>query len=260
MAANLLKARLPVTVFDVRKEAIEGLEALGAVSASSPAEVASMSDMVGISVVDDAQVLKVVDDEAGILAGIRPGSIVLIHSTVHPETCRQVERRCRDQQVDCLDVMVSGFPEKAASGDLTLMIGGDEAVASRCGRYLDAIGTHRFHAGPIGAGAVAKIANNVMWKLAMVGAYEGLNVARAGGIDAATMADIALASSGRSEALRRWRDLGIHEDTPAGLWERGISLGGDRILAEALAIAGAEQIDLPVISAILGLAQAISRE
>jgi 3-hydroxyisobutyrate dehydrogenase-like beta-hydroxyacid dehydrogenase len=253
MVANLLSSGLPVSVFDVRSEAVHQVMALGARAATSAAEVAATSDVIGISVVDDAQVLDVVRGDTGLLTDLKPGSVVIIHSTVSPQTCRHVERLCRERGADCLDVAVSGFPEKATSGELTLMIGGDRNVIGGCGRYLDAIGSHQFHVGAVGAGVVAKLANNVMWKLAMVGIYEGLNVARAGGLDLASMADVAMASSGNSEALRRWRETGIAQDFPADRWEGGITVGEDRILSEALSIAQAGHIELPVISAVLDM-------
>jgi 3-hydroxyisobutyrate dehydrogenase-like beta-hydroxyacid dehydrogenase len=150
-------------------------------------------------------------------------------------------------------VMVSGFPEKAESGELTLMVGGAASVAARCEPYLTAIGARWFHAGPVGAGAVAKLANNLMWKFNMVGAFEGLAVARAGGVDPAVMASIALASSGQSEALRRWQEIGGRDKHSPAIWEGGITPGYDRIITEAVDIARAQGTDLPAASAIIDL-------
>ena len=130
------------------------------------------------------------------------------------------------------------------------MVGGSEDVMKRCDPYLRAIGTHQFHVGPIGAGATAKLANNVMYLIARVGVYEGLSVARANGIDTDRMMEIALASSGYSEALRRWKMDGSKHTSSADSFE-GIDRPASRHLADALAIARESGFDLPVVATVL---------
>jgi 3-hydroxyisobutyrate dehydrogenase-like beta-hydroxyacid dehydrogenase len=157
---------------------------------------------------------------------------------------------CRERGAEVLEVTLSGFPDKAASAELTLMVGGDERVMARCEPYLRAVGSHTFHAGPVGSGATAKLANNVMFLVARLGIYEALHVARAHGIDEGRMVEIALASSGYSEALRRWRSGGA-ELAPSSHSFEGIDRDEARHLADALAVARAGGLDLPLVAALL---------
>jgi 3-hydroxyisobutyrate dehydrogenase-like beta-hydroxyacid dehydrogenase len=177
---------------------------------------------------------------------------VILHSTIYPETCREVERRCAEYGVDVLEVTVSGYPDKAASAELTLMIGGSDEVMARCDSYLGAVGQHRFHLGPVGAGNAAKLANNVMAIFGKLGTYEGLNVARANGVDVDKMVDVAMVSTGYSEALRQWKAHGLRHEMTPGSWE-GVTWEARRILSTALAISREHNVELPVVAALVDL-------
>jgi 3-hydroxyisobutyrate dehydrogenase len=258
MAARLLQTRLPLTVFDLRPETVAELAARGAREASSLAELANTSDIMGVCVVDDSQVLDVVCGPDGLLAAARPGSVIVLHSTVFPETCRDVERQAAGRDVAVLEVTVSGYPAKAVVGELTLMMGGSTDVIERCDSYLGAIGKHRFHLGPVGAGNAAKLANNVMAIFSRIGTYEGLNVARANGVDLHQMVEVAMVSSGYSDALRQWRtNDSRHDDGATGAWE-GVTVGARRILATALAISREHEVDLPAVAAVVELMQTLA--
>jgi 3-hydroxyisobutyrate dehydrogenase len=252
MAVNLLGAQLPLTVSDVRADLVSELMARGAASGRGPADVARDSDVIGVCVVDDAQVLDVVNGPEGLLSTAHPGSIIVLHSTIFPETCREVERQAARRHVEVLEVAISGYPAKAVSGDLTLMVGGSAETMGRCDSYLRAIGKYRFHLGRIGAGNAAKLANNVMAIFARIGTYEGLNVARANGVDLEQMIEVAAVSSGNSDALRLWKENNSRHEAIPGSWE-GISLPGRRILATALAISREHDIDLPVVAAVVDM-------
>jgi 3-hydroxyisobutyrate dehydrogenase len=257
MAACLLRAQLPLTVFDQRAEAAAELAAQGATTASSLAEVARGNDIVGVCVVDDAQVLDVVCGRDGLLSAAEPGSVIVLHSTIFPETCREVERQAARLGVGVLEVTVSGYPAKAVTGELTLMVGGSAELMDRCGGYLSAIGKHRFRLGPVGAGNAAKLANNVMAIFSRIGTYEGFNVARANGVDLQQMLDVAMVSSGNSEALRLWQANDSQHENASGSWE-GITVGARRILATALAISREHDVDLPVVAAVVSLMQELN--
>jgi len=256
IASNLAKSGLPLSVYDILPDAVEALEALGASPAASPADVARDADIIGICVVNDAQTFDVVSGTDGLLSTARPGSTIILHSSIHPDTCREVARLGAAQGVDVLDVPVSGHNAKAVNGELTLMIGGDGDVVARCEPYLSVIGENRYHLGPIGSGAIAKLSNNVMAILAKLATYEGLNVARASGIDVDTMVDISLVSTGQSESLRQWRVQGLQHGPTPGLLE-GVGLNGEKDLRHALAVARERGEDLPVVAAVLDLMEAI---
>ena len=98
LAANLIRAKgLSVTVCDIRQEAVDRATALGASSAETPADAAKGSDVVGICVRDDSVVELVTEGPSGIVETLQPGTIVLIHSTVRPETIRRAEAACRER-------------------------------------------------------------------------------------------------------------------------------------------------------------------
>ena len=192
--------------------------------------------------VDDGQLREVICGDDGLLTSGARGTFV-VHSTVDPATCRDLDSACRDEGVDLLEVAVSGFPQKAVDGTLTLMIGGDPELVDRCDSYLAAIGDKRFLLGPIGAGNAAKLANNVE-----------ANVARANGVRVDAMVDVAMVSSGvPSEALRHWRDQEMQHEPPGPYWEGGALRGEDRIFETALRAARDNAIDLPLVAAVLDL-------
>lgn len=252
IASNLLAAGLPLTVFDIRPEPVTVLTERGAAAGLTPADTARNCDLIGVCVVNDEQVLDVVSGPDGLLDGARPGSLILLHSTVFPRTCREVERRCALRGVDVLEVTVSGYADKAANGELTLMIGGAESAVARSDAYLHAIGKHRFHLGPVGAGNAAKLANNVMAIFGKLGTYEGLNVARANGVDVDTMVEVAMVSTGFSAGLVEWREHGAGLHPAPGSWE-GVANEGRRVLATALEISREHDVDLPATAAVLEL-------
>lgn len=259
IAANLLRAGFPLTVSDVQEHAVAGLVALGASAARSPAEVAAASDVIGICVRDDAQVLDVVGGKGGLLERIRPGSVLILHSTTHPDTCRQVEEMCRARGAEFIDVEVSGYVEKALTGELTLLMGGQEEVVARCEPYLRAIGGESFHLGPVGMGSIAKLANNVMAIIGSLGTYEGLNVARANSIDVDKMVEVAFMCSGDSNALRQWKVQGWKHGPKPDPFE---ILGSNSVyvLGVALKVARQRGIDLPVVAAVLDVVDRLRQE
>jgi 3-hydroxyisobutyrate dehydrogenase len=111
IAANLLKAGFPVTVYDVREEPLRELAALGARVARSPCEVAEQSDMIATSVVDDAQVRQIVQGDDGILTGAAADAIIAIHSTIHPTTAVEIGELAAPHGVGVVDAPISGGVE-----------------------------------------------------------------------------------------------------------------------------------------------------
>jgi len=202
MAVNLLRAGYSVTVHDLRREVLDGLEKLGAKIAGSAREVGAASDIVEIAVVDDAQLQAVVlgrDD--GVLAGTAPGAILLIHSTVSPETCRAIAAQADRVAVRVVDAPVSGAEAGAIAGTLTLLVGGDADDVEACRSVFDIIGERVFHLGGIGTGQVAKICNNLMFTVNLRAALEALRLADAAGLDEKLMREITAGSTANSWSL-----------------------------------------------------------
>jgi 3-hydroxyisobutyrate dehydrogenase-like beta-hydroxyacid dehydrogenase len=182
VAGALAKAGMGLTVCDIRPEATEPF-AHSARIASGPADLAGTSDVIVVAVVDDAQVLAVLGGDEGALAGAKPGSIVLVLSTVSPDTVQSVAELAATVGVDVLDCGVSGGPAAAAEGSLVAMLGGDQAVIDRVAPVLDGFSSQAVRMGPLGAGLQAKLARNLVQYASWLAAYEAQELAESAGID-----------------------------------------------------------------------------
>ena len=206
MAANVAKAGYPLTVFDVRAEPLARLEGLGATVAASARALAEQCDVVLLAVVDDAQVEATLMG-GGVLDALNPGSTVVVHSTIHPSTCRRLAASAAERGVGFLDAPISGGANGAEAGTLAIMVGGDEATLAGCRDVLDAMAGNVVHVGGVGMGEVAKITNNVVLAVNLQGTLEGLRLAKWSGIDEETMLGILRVSAGESWVVRHWEAI-----------------------------------------------------
>lgn len=170
-----------VTAFDTREAALLKAESKGARRAPTLAALASDSDLVAVVVVDDKQVEGVVLGPSGLLAAMRPGATLVIHSTTLPKTVIELGRQAEAVGVSLLDAPVTGGTVRAESGDLTIYVGGDEQAFEKSKPTLDALG-RALHVGPIGAGQAMKLTNNLMHFGNKVFVYLAIELARAHGI------------------------------------------------------------------------------
>jgi 3-hydroxyisobutyrate dehydrogenase-like beta-hydroxyacid dehydrogenase len=240
MAANLARAGFPLTVYDLRPEPLAALAALGATIARSPREVGERSEIVSCVVVDDAQVERVflggdgdgggrsgdagADD--GLLAGLAPGSIFIVHSTVSPLGVRRLAEAARPRGVHVVDAAVSGAEERSKAGTLSIMAGGDAEIVARCRPVFDVIGEHVYHVGGLGQGLAAKLCNNLILLGTMQTLEEALRIAKAAGVDERTMIEIARNSTGDSWAVRNYfvtrEMMQHHPQGPKGARQIGV--------------------------------------
>jgi 3-hydroxyisobutyrate dehydrogenase-like beta-hydroxyacid dehydrogenase len=253
MAANVAKAGFPLTVFDVRPEPLERLEGLGATVAESAPALAGQSDIVLLAVVDDAQVSATLlghpsgatPNPGGVLDALTPGSAVVVHSTIHPSTCRRLAALAAERGIGFLDAPISGGANGAEAGTLAIMVGGEAATLETCRTVLDAMAGNVFHVGGPGMGEVAKITNNVVLAVVLQGTLEGLRLAKWSGIDEATMLEILRASAGESWVVRNWEAIqSMAEVHPQG--RRGLARLTYKDLAFAQAIGHEVGAPLPV--------------
>src|SRR5207237_9706248 len=129
------------------------------------------SDVVLVAVVDDAQVKTTLIgvDEPGVLETLAAGSTVVVHSTIHPSTCRQLAALAAERGIGFLDAPISGGATGAEAGTLAIMVGGDAGTLETCRDVLDAMAGNVFHVGGPGMGEVAKITNNVVLTVVLQG-------------------------------------------------------------------------------------------
>jgi 3-hydroxyisobutyrate dehydrogenase len=246
IARSILRNDFQLTAFDLSASAVDELVALGAKAAASLPELAAGSDVISVVVVSDEQVRKV---GATILEHARPGTAVLVHSTIRPDTIIELGERAAAKGIQVFDVSVNGGAEKASRGTLTLMIGGDEATARELWPLFEAFGENVFYMGPTGSGVVAKLINNLI----ALGSYalqlEGMRLGAAYGLKEDAVTTAVIASMGDNKGIRTW---GRHDRKRAIRASQGVDwterMGRD--LQEAAVAAGHRGVTLSVTSVI----------
>ena len=183
MAANLLKAGFPLTVWNRTASRGNDLVAQGAQRGASPADVAAQSDIILVCVSDTPDVEAVILGEHGVIQGARPGTLVVDHSTISPQATKALAAALAEQGVAMLDAPVSGGSEGAAKGTLSIMVGGDAADFARALPVFQAMGKAITHVGPNGAGQTVKLVNQVLVVGNCLAMCEALMFAQAGDVD-----------------------------------------------------------------------------
>jgi 3-hydroxyisobutyrate dehydrogenase-like beta-hydroxyacid dehydrogenase len=255
MAANVARRGHALVVYDVRAEACVPLQALGAEVVTTPREVAERCDVVLINVVTDAQVRTVVLGEDGVLGALPPKASVVVHSTIDPRTCRELEEAALEHDVGFLDAPFSGGAAAAETGSLTLMVGGAASVLETCRPVLAAMADAIFHVGGAGMGEAAKIVNNAVLAVVLEATNEGLALSNASGVDDDVMLSILCSSAGDSWAARNWRAIEqVVATYPGG--PRGLADLVTKDLRLALAIAHDVGIAVPAVALTTQFAEA----
>jgi 3-hydroxyisobutyrate dehydrogenase len=183
IAAHLAPAGFETTVYDIAPEPVRELVAGGARAASTPRELGAAADLVGICVPEDDHVRAVVYGDDGLLAGMGPGGVILIHSTVLPETAAEVAEAASAKNVAVMDACVTGGAARAANKQLTYLIGGPEAALETARPYFEATSdVPLVYAGELGNGAKLKLCINLITYIQWAAAYESMALARAIGL------------------------------------------------------------------------------
>lgn len=249
MARNLLKAGHRLTVFDLSEAAVAGLAEAGATPAASPAAVARTNAELVITMLPaSAHVKGVYLGEDGLLAHIRPGVLLIDSSTIDPLSAREVAAAARAHGNPMLDAPVSGGTGGAAAGTLTFMVGGEAADFDRAQPVLAAMGRNIVHCGGAGNGQVAKVANNMLLGISMIGVAEAMSLGVALGMDPQVLAGIINTSSGRCWSSDTYNPFpGVMDNVPAARGYTG-GFGTDLMLKDlGLASEAAKQARQPVI-------------
>jgi 3-hydroxyisobutyrate dehydrogenase-like beta-hydroxyacid dehydrogenase len=195
MAERLAGQGIAVVVYNRTPARATALaEKIGATVAATPAEAASGADVVITMVADDAAVRDLFEAPDGITAGLRPGTVVVDMSTVLPDTIRAIAPAVRARGAGILDGPVSGSVSSTLAGELTIMVGGEADDLERARPVLDCLARRVFHLGPLGSGAVMKLAVNTLIFGLNGAVAEGLVLAERNGIDRSLAYEV-LASS-----------------------------------------------------------------
>ena len=201
MAANLVKAGFPVTVWNRTASRTKPLVDLGAKAADTPREAAACADVL-ITIVSDPPALEqVLEGEHGALMGLRRGSVLVDSSTVSPGLAQRTAAACAERGVEFLDAPVTGGTWSAEKGELVMMVGGPAETLARVEPVFAAIAKRWFHLGPNGAGQTLKLAMNLLLALEVDAFAEALALATAGGVAGEKVVEVMQSSMGRSPLL-----------------------------------------------------------
>jgi 3-hydroxyisobutyrate dehydrogenase-like beta-hydroxyacid dehydrogenase len=215
MAGTLRRAGVGVVVFNrTRSKAEAAAEASGAAMAASAREAAAGAQVVLSSLADDAAVAAAYGGPDGVVAGLRPGTVVCESSTIDPGTVRRLAPLVSERGAFLLDTPVSGSVSTVEAGQLTIMAGGDPAVLDRVRPVLDPLAKQVFHVGELGSGAVMKLTVNSVLHGLNLALAEGLVLAERAGVARETAYEVLANSAVAAPFLHYKREAFEHPGRP----------------------------------------------
>ncbi|RKJ97024.1 3-hydroxyisobutyrate dehydrogenase [Alicycliphilus denitrificans] len=216
MAINLIKAGHSVKAFDLSQDALAKVKAEGGQAAASAQDAVQGAEAV-ISMLPASQHVEGLYLGSGnLLASIAKGTLVIDSSTIAAATSQKVAKAAEGLGLDFIDAPVSGGTGGAIAGTLTFMVGGSDAALERARPLLEKMGKNIFHAGAVGAGQTAKICNNMLLGILMIGTSEAISLGVANGLDPKVLSEIMRRSSGGNWALEVYNPYpGVQEASAA---------------------------------------------
>ncbi|MEV5647136.1 NAD(P)-dependent oxidoreductase [Nocardia sp. NPDC052254] len=212
MAQRIVAAGHPTTLWARRSASLEPFADTPAATAESPAALGAASDLVCVCVVGDDDVREVLTGENGVLAEMAAGGVVAVHSTIHPDTCRELAKTASGQGVSLIDAPVSGGGPAAQAGRLLVMAGGDAKVVDRCRPVFDSYADPVVYLGDVGSGQVTKLLNNLLFTANLATAMTTFALGADLGVDPARLGQVIAHGSGNSFAVGRIADAGMTLD------------------------------------------------
>ena len=206
MARRVIEDGFPTTLWARRVESLEPFGDTGAACATELRALGAASDVLCLCVTGDADVDEILRGDEGALAGMAPGGIVVIHSTVHPDTCLHLQADYAD--LHFVDAPVSGGGHMAATKALLVMVGGERDPIERCQPVFETYANSVIHLGGLGAGQAAKLLNNSLFTAHLGLAASTFAVAGSLGVDLDALTDVLSAGSARSYAADVIANLG----------------------------------------------------
>ena len=201
MARRIVESGFPLTLWARRPASLQPFADTAATVASIPAELGAASDLVAICVVADADVEDVLLRSDGVLAGMSPGGIVAIHSTIHPDTCQRLGEEASQRGITVVDAPVSGGGSAAAERRLLVMVGGEDADIERCRPVFETYGNPIVHTGPFASAQLAKLLNNLLFTAQITLALDTFAFADQLGVDRTALAQVLTNGSGGSRVV-----------------------------------------------------------
>jgi 3-hydroxyisobutyrate dehydrogenase-like beta-hydroxyacid dehydrogenase len=224
MAGRLVGAGFDVTVHNRTRSRETELVSRGATAASSPAELAASTDIVVGCLLDDAAIENVYRGEDGLIGSARPGQVFIEHATFSPARARDIESDLAKYDAVFLDAPVSGGPEGAAEGTLTVMVGGNQQRLAGAMDVLHAYSSRVVHVGSAGAGLDLKLVNQLLVSCHAAAAAEAAELMRRMGTPLDVASSVLNASWASSAMLSRMFDRRLPEqNTPSQATVQGLA-------------------------------------
>jgi 3-hydroxyisobutyrate dehydrogenase-like beta-hydroxyacid dehydrogenase len=190
MVQRLIDAGYQMTVYDRTREIAQEVAQKGAKVVATPRELAASCDVILSSVTNDAALEEVMYGPDGVLAGTKPGNILIEMSTVSPNTSRRLFEEARNRGVSMIDASVSGSVPQVEQGSLVIFVGGEEEIYQRCKPILNVLGHEIFYIGPSGMGNTMKLVVNTLLGLGLQALAEAIALGEKAGIDRGLLLDV----------------------------------------------------------------------
>lgn len=219
MAANLVKAGIEVVGFDLDSNLVDGLVELGGASAKTAIDAVENADYLITMLPAGKHVRQLYlgdETQPGLLDVLTRQCMVIDCSTIDAATAKLVAKHATEHDLEFMDAPVSGGTGGAQAGTLTFICGGTHSAFSRAESILKHMGANIFHAGDVGSGQIAKICNNMLLSVLMLGTSEALSLGIDNGLDPKVLSDIMKVSSGGNWTLDKYNPCpGVMETAPA---------------------------------------------
>jgi len=220
MAGHLARAGHEVTVYNrTAEKAQQWVAQYGGRACATPAEAAQDQDFVMVCVGNDQDLLEVISGAEGVLAGARSGTVIVDHTTASAGVARQLNELTAERGVGFLDAPVSGGQAGAENGQLTVMVGGEEAVFDLARPVINSYARMLKLMGPIGSGQLTKMVNQICIAGLVQGLAEALHFAQRAGLDGEAV--VSVISKG---AAQSWQMENRHKTMLAGEFDFGFAV------------------------------------
>ncbi|MDA4134091.1 MAG: NAD(P)-dependent oxidoreductase [Thaumarchaeota archaeon] len=233
MSKNLLKGGYEVMVFNRSRPAVEELLRSGAVEAASPEEMARTCEVVVLSLSDSKGVEETVLGAKGLVHGLPPGGVVIDTSTIDLAVTMKVASALEGRGFHLLDAPVSGGPEGAGAGTLSIMVGGDRSAFERCEGLLGKMGKRVFYLGESGAGMKMKLFNQALVGVYFVAVAEAYLWSQKLGVRLEDLQDVISTSWGDSPPFRHFVSVLASREFKGGALIRNLKKDLSIVLASA---------------------------
>ena len=230
-------------VYDLDQKKLEYFTNKGAISCSTPSELASTTSIIFLCLPTSAIVDKVINGENGLIKSSTKGSYIIDMTTGEPETTRRIAKILKEKEINFIDAPVSGGPKGAHQGNIAIMVGGTESQFAKIKPLMDDISSNIFYAGKIGSGHSIKAGNNLLNLICRMATFEVISLLVKDGVDPKKAVEIIQKSSGRNYAT----EITLPDNILSGKMVQGFSTGlMKKDAGVATKIADSNNVEIPL--------------